>query len=281
MMSSGRWLAIGSAVLGAGALLAVGWLIYARQSDTSFWAWPGTAGVVTTGVGFVTMIIGFVMPKDEGAQPAAAVSVAGSPYGQAIGQVQGGVSIGPGAHFPNAVFHVAGERAGADRRLAEPESGGGDLGQEANTAAPSARPEPIHPPARRASQTDVLANTGGDETAQSEPRVTCPLSPKELIRLFALGSTDVQGKKLIAQYKEQWREVSATVGQVETTVSGSSLYVSCKDSDQMAVGFFFEPNVWGARLAGLMPGDKIKATGQVYFVNRIMVIFDCCELVYP
>jgi hypothetical protein len=65
MMSSGRWRDLGSAVLGVGALLAVGWLIYARQSHTSFWAWPGTAGVVIFGVGFVILIIGFVMPKDD------------------------------------------------------------------------------------------------------------------------------------------------------------------------------------------------------------------------
>ena len=65
MMSSGRWLAVGSAILGVGALLAVSWLIDAFQSKTSFWSWPGIAGMVVAGVGFVALIIGFVMPKDE------------------------------------------------------------------------------------------------------------------------------------------------------------------------------------------------------------------------
>jgi hypothetical protein len=62
---SGRWLAIGSAVLGVGALLAVSWLIYAVQSKTSFWSWPGITGVAIAGGGFVALVVGFVMPKDE------------------------------------------------------------------------------------------------------------------------------------------------------------------------------------------------------------------------
>jgi hypothetical protein len=66
MMSSGRWLAMGSALLGVGALLAVSWLVYGRQSHTAFWSWPGTAGVVLAGVGFVALVVGFVMPKEEG-----------------------------------------------------------------------------------------------------------------------------------------------------------------------------------------------------------------------
>ena len=155
----------------------------------------------------------------------------------------------------------------------------GDPDQEANTVAPPARPESSHPPARRAPQADVPESAGSDEAAGSEPRVTCSLGPKELIRLYSLGSTDAQGKKLIAQYKEQWREVSAAVEQVGTTLSGSSLCVSCKDPDQVPVAFLFEPDAWSARLVGLMLGDQIKAVGRVCFVSRIMVIFDCCELV--
>lgn len=65
MMSSGRWLAVGSAVLGVGALLAVSWLIYAIQSRTSFWTWPGVTGVAVAAVGFVVLAVGFVMPTDE------------------------------------------------------------------------------------------------------------------------------------------------------------------------------------------------------------------------
>jgi hypothetical protein len=65
MMSSARWLAVGGVVLSVGALLAVSWLIYVMQSHTRFWSWPGTCGVVISGVGFMMLIVGFVMPKDE------------------------------------------------------------------------------------------------------------------------------------------------------------------------------------------------------------------------
>jgi hypothetical protein len=64
-LSSDRLLAFGGSVLGAGATLAVGWLVYALQSHTSFWAWPGTLGVVTSACGALMLIVGFVMPKDE------------------------------------------------------------------------------------------------------------------------------------------------------------------------------------------------------------------------
>jgi hypothetical protein len=65
MRSPDRWLAVGGAIFGAGVLLAVSWLIYALQSKTSFWSWPGITGVTMTGVGFVALVVGFVMPKDE------------------------------------------------------------------------------------------------------------------------------------------------------------------------------------------------------------------------
>lgn len=65
MPSPDRWLAVGSAILGVGALLAVSWLIYAIQSKTNFWEWPGLAGVAIAAVGFAALVVGFVMPKDE------------------------------------------------------------------------------------------------------------------------------------------------------------------------------------------------------------------------
>jgi hypothetical protein len=77
-MSSGRWLAVGSAILGVGALLAVSWLIYAIQSKTSFWSWPGATGVVVGAVGLVALIVGFMMPKDEEQAPAQQRQRAGS-----------------------------------------------------------------------------------------------------------------------------------------------------------------------------------------------------------
>jgi hypothetical protein len=67
LRSSGRWLAVGAAVLGVGAILAVSWLVYAQQSRTGFWSWEGSAGVVIAGVGLIMLIVGFVMPGNEDA----------------------------------------------------------------------------------------------------------------------------------------------------------------------------------------------------------------------
>lgn len=64
-MSSSRWLAVGSAVLGVGALLAISWLVYAWQSHVSFWAWPGTVGVVIGGSGVLMLVAGLIIPDDE------------------------------------------------------------------------------------------------------------------------------------------------------------------------------------------------------------------------
>lgn len=126
MRSFDRWLAVGTAVLGVGALLAVSWLVYAKQNDTSFWSWPGTAGVVIGGVGFVMLIVGFVMPKEkqptqqiqrpgyrDGGQEIQAVNVTSSPSGQAVGRVEG-VSIGPGASLTNPVFNLAADKGQTD-----------------------------------------------------------------------------------------------------------------------------------------------------------------------
>ncbi len=64
-MSSGRWLAVGSAVLGVGALLAISWLVYVRQNHLGFWSWPGTTGVVVGVLGTLILVVGLVIPKDD------------------------------------------------------------------------------------------------------------------------------------------------------------------------------------------------------------------------
>jgi hypothetical protein len=81
----------------------------------------------------------------------------------------------------------------------------------------------------------------------------------------------------MAQYKGQWRDVSAAVD----TVVPQSMYitsVSSKDADHVTVTFFFAPSTWAARLQGLMPNDQIKVIGQVLRVTQGQVIFDNCEL---
>jgi hypothetical protein len=63
MRSPDRWLAVGGAIFGAGALLAISWLVYAAQSKTGFWSWPGITGAAATAIGFVGLVVGFVMPE--------------------------------------------------------------------------------------------------------------------------------------------------------------------------------------------------------------------------
>jgi peptidoglycan/LPS O-acetylase OafA/YrhL len=70
MRSPDRWLAVGGTIFGAGALLVISWLIYAIQSKTNFWSWPGITGVAVAVAGLVALVVGFVMPKDEGSAAA-------------------------------------------------------------------------------------------------------------------------------------------------------------------------------------------------------------------
>jgi hypothetical protein len=64
MRSPDRWLAVGGAIFGAGALLAISWLVYAAQSKTDFWSWQGISGVAATAIGFVGLVVGFVIPNE-------------------------------------------------------------------------------------------------------------------------------------------------------------------------------------------------------------------------
>lgn len=146
-----------------------------------------------------------------------------------------------------------------------------------DTVAPPAVTAASQSSAWRASQ-GIPGDPGEILTAASERRVMCPLSPMELTRLFSRGETQLQGESLVAQYKEQWRRVSATVEEVirqnEYVIS-----VSGKDSEQVTVTFFFKPDQWAVRLKGLMRGDPVSAIGQVDLVDQSHVIFNHCELV--
>jgi tetratricopeptide (TPR) repeat protein len=127
MMSSGRWLAVGGAVLGVGALLAVSWLIYAIQSKTSFWAWPGITGLAIAAVGFVALVVGFVVPADEDgaiATPALERSVSTGKRGQTVIGNTGIVISGDvtGSTVRLSTYH-AGE--GSHEGVSPPEPKGG------------------------------------------------------------------------------------------------------------------------------------------------------------
>lgn len=61
---SARWLAVSGVVASLGGLLAISWLIFIEQSHDTYWQWPGILGLVATGLGFIGLIVGFVL-KDE------------------------------------------------------------------------------------------------------------------------------------------------------------------------------------------------------------------------
>jgi hypothetical protein len=69
MMSAGRWIAVGGALLGVGAALAIARLAYIWQGGGHFWDLLSTLGVAVAGLGFLIMIVGWVMPKDELSSP--------------------------------------------------------------------------------------------------------------------------------------------------------------------------------------------------------------------
>jgi hypothetical protein len=65
MMSSGRLLAVGAAVLGAGVLLWVTRLAYVWQSGRQFWNWAGMSGVIVSVAGLIILLVGWVVPKEK------------------------------------------------------------------------------------------------------------------------------------------------------------------------------------------------------------------------
>lgn len=78
MKSSSKWMTLGSAIFGVGALAAVSWLIYAIQNKASFWSWPGVAGLAIGAVGLACLFVGFAMPDDDDHKPAQQHQRAGS-----------------------------------------------------------------------------------------------------------------------------------------------------------------------------------------------------------
>jgi hypothetical protein len=65
MMSSGRLLAVGTALLGAGALFWVARLAYVWQNGGQFWNWAGILGVIVSAVGVVVLFAGWIVPREE------------------------------------------------------------------------------------------------------------------------------------------------------------------------------------------------------------------------
>jgi hypothetical protein len=62
---SARWLAVSSVIASLGGLLAVSWLIYAKQERQTYWQWPGILGLIVTGVGLVGLIVVLLLPDQR------------------------------------------------------------------------------------------------------------------------------------------------------------------------------------------------------------------------
>jgi hypothetical protein len=65
MISSGRWIGVGAAVLSVGALFVITWIV--SSGHQSFWSWEGTLGTVLSGVGILMMATGFFLPDETSA----------------------------------------------------------------------------------------------------------------------------------------------------------------------------------------------------------------------
>jgi hypothetical protein len=68
MRSSGQWMTLGGAVMGAGVLIWVTWLIL-RPTGQDFWSWIGIAGVAVTVGGAAALIFGFVKHDEHEDKP--------------------------------------------------------------------------------------------------------------------------------------------------------------------------------------------------------------------
>jgi len=68
MRSSGQWMTLGTAVMGAGVLIWVTWLIL-RPAGQDFWSWIGIVGVAVTVAGAAALIFGFVKHDEHKDKP--------------------------------------------------------------------------------------------------------------------------------------------------------------------------------------------------------------------
>lgn len=52
-------------VVGLGGGLGVAYYIYSLESGQPFWSWPGTASVVATGIGLLSLVLGFLQRESR------------------------------------------------------------------------------------------------------------------------------------------------------------------------------------------------------------------------
>lgn len=95
-MSSSRWLAVGSALLALGSLLLITWLAYVWQSKAHFWSWPSLSGIAIGSLGFIIMIIGWIMPEKKSTTKQIQINGDRSTNLQAGGDIKLSVNSKPG-----------------------------------------------------------------------------------------------------------------------------------------------------------------------------------------
>lgn len=177
-----------------------------------------------------------------------------------------GVIVGVGMLLWSLVLYLAHQHV--NKHLAEVSSS-----HPVKLPQPAPAPTIARPPA-----TAPRLTTEPAADSKISTREACKLSPKELIRLFSQGATEMQASRLVDTYIGLWREVSATVQEV-IEPNRVVVYVKCVDTDQASVTFFFDWQLWSGRVGGLMPNDSIRVVGRVDKVSKYHVMFDHCELV--
>lgn len=60
MSTAEKLVGAGGVVIGLGGGLGVAYYIYSLESAQSFWAWPGTVSIVTTGLGLLLLVLGLL-----------------------------------------------------------------------------------------------------------------------------------------------------------------------------------------------------------------------------
>lgn len=138
-------------------------------------------------------------------------------------------------------------------------------------------PIPHSPKAPSPPETAVKLPTIASADPKLLTRVRCRLSPKELMNLCLQGATELIAQSLVEPYLGQWLSVSGTVVGVKPQ-NEMIISVSCLDPEKVDVVFFFDPKKWGVQLLRLMPGDQIRARGEILSVNKLQVILNRCEL---